>query len=137
MYKAHLSVICMMCIYIFNCDQLLLKKNENADLNCKGQIRLIKAVPQRCSVKEAVINNFQKFTGGHLCRSLFLIKKRLQHRWFFCEFCEFFTNMFFYRAPSVAASGLNFFLYLNWNPNFGRPLFNTYINPFDLERSKT
>ena len=35
-------------------------------------------------------------------------KKETPTQVFFCEFCEFFTNIFFYRAPPVAASGLNF-----------------------------
>ena len=29
---------------------------------------------QRCSVKKGVLKNFAKFTGKHLCQSLFFIK---------------------------------------------------------------
>ena len=32
------------------------------------------AVVQRCSVTEGVLRNFAKFTGKHLCQSLFSIK---------------------------------------------------------------
>ena len=48
-------------------------------------------------------NNFTKLTGKHLCRilffnkvavwkSTFLLKKRLQHRWFLVNLCEMFKN---------------------------------------------
>ena len=33
-----------------------------------------------------------------------LLRKRLWHRWFSCEFCEISRNTFFYRTPLVAAS---------------------------------
>ena len=47
----------------------------------------------RCSIKNRVLKNFTKFTGKHLCQSLFfnkaaglrsatLLKKRLWHRYF-------------------------------------------------------
>ena len=59
--------------------------------------------------KKDVLRNFAKFTGKHLCQSLFFNKvaepspcnfntKRLQRRRF-CEFCETFKNTFFYRTP--------------------------------------
>ena len=32
------------------------------------------AVTQSCSVKKSVLKNIAKFTGKHLCQSLFLIK---------------------------------------------------------------
>ena len=48
---------------------------------------------QRCSMKKSFLRNFTKFTGKHLCQSLFfnkvadlrpatLLKKRLWHRFF-------------------------------------------------------
>ena len=60
---------------------------------------------QRCSIKKSVLKNFTKFTGKHLCQSLFfnkvaglspstLLKKRLAQV-FSCEFCEFSKNTFF------------------------------------------
>ena len=52
---------------------------------------------QRCSVKKGVLRNFVKFTGKHLCLSLFFIrvagqacnfiKKETLAKVFFCQFC--------------------------------------------------
>ena len=68
--------------------------------------------------KIGVLKNFANFTGKHLCWSLFLInlqakalnfiKKRLQPG-VFCEICEIFQNIFFYRTPPVAASVMHIF----------------------------
>ena len=52
---------------------------------------------QRCSIKKGVLRNFAKFTGKHLCQSLFLNKvagltlltKRLWHRCFPENFVKF------------------------------------------------
>ena len=55
---------------------------------------------QRCSIKKGVLRNFTKFTGKHLCQSLFfnkvaglrlatLLKKRLWHRCFPVNFVKF------------------------------------------------
>ena len=62
--------------------------------------------------KKGVFRNFAKFTGKHLCQSLFfnklaslgpatLLKKR---QLFSCEFCEISKNTFSYRTHPVAAS---------------------------------
>ena len=59
---------------------------------------------RRCSVKKVVLRNFAKFTGKHLCQSLFfkkvaglrpatLLKKRLSQV-FSCEFFEITKNTF-------------------------------------------
>ena len=58
--------------------------------------------------------NFAKFTGKHLCQSLFFItklraasnfiKKETLAQLFCCEFGEICENIFFYRTPLVAAS---------------------------------
>ena len=64
--------------------------------------------------KKGVLRNFAKFTGKHLCQSLFfnkvaglrpstLLKKRLWYRCFPFNFFEIFKNPFFYRTPLVAA----------------------------------
>ena len=94
-----------------------------------------KGINQRSSrpdvfCEKGVLRNFAKFTGKHLCLSLFLnkivglrpatlIKKRLWHRvsflskffiWIFLnfsflsEFCEISKNTFFDRTPQVAVS---------------------------------
>ena len=62
---------------------------------------------RRCSVRKVVLRNF-KFTGKHLCQSLFFnnsIKKEHLAQVFFCKFCEIFRNTF-YRTPS----GQEFFI---------------------------
>ena len=62
-----------------------------------------------------VLKNFAKFTGKHLCHSIFLnkvtglrlatlLKKETLTQMFSCAFCEIFKNAFFYRTPLVAAS---------------------------------
>ena len=35
---------------------------------------LIRSSPQRCSMEKGVLRNFTKFTGKHLCQSLFVNK---------------------------------------------------------------
>ena len=50
--------------------------------------------------KNDVLRNFTRFTGKHLCQSLFFnkvnfIKKETLAQVFFCEFCEISKNTFF------------------------------------------
>ena len=64
--------------------------------------------------RKDVLRNFAKFTGKHLCQSLFLIKlhvlglnffqKRLCYKCFPVNFPKFLRRPFFYRTPRVAAS---------------------------------
>ena len=56
---------------------------------------------QKCSVKKGVFRNFAKFTGKHLCQSLFaepqpatLLKKRLWHWCFSVNFAKFLRTPF-------------------------------------------
>ena len=60
---------------------------------------------QRCSVRKSVLRNFAKFTGKHLCQSLFfnkfaglrpapLLKKRLWVRFFPVNFVKFVRTLF-------------------------------------------
>ena len=68
---------------------------------------------QRCSAKKGVLRNFAKFTGKHLCQSLFFnkgaggacnfIKKRLAQV-FSSEFCEIAKNTFFTEHVWATAS---------------------------------
>ena len=50
---------------------------------------------QSCSMQKGALRNFTKFTGKHLCQSLFgvrpatLLKKRLKHRCFPVNFMKF------------------------------------------------
>ena len=65
---------------------------------------------QKCSVRKGVLGNFTKFTGKHLCQSLFfnkvaglrpatLLKKRLWHRCFPVNFVKFQEHLFFRTPP--------------------------------------
>ena len=72
-----------------------------------------KAVIPRCSIKEHVLKIFAKFTGKHLCQSLFLNKvvglrpasllRKTLTLVFSCEFCEISKNTCCYRTPLMAA----------------------------------
>ena len=66
-------------------------------------------------MKKGGLRNFAKFPGKHLCQSLLfnkvaglkpatLLKLRLWHRSFSCEFCEISKTTIVYRTPRVAAS---------------------------------
>ena len=66
-----------------------------------------------CFVKEDIHNNFAKFTGKHLCRSLCfkkslevcnVIKKETLAQVFSCEFCEISKNTFFTEHLRATAS---------------------------------
>ena len=48
---------------------------------------------RRCSVRKGVLRNFAKFTGKHLCQSLFFKKETLSQV-LSCEFCEISKNIF-------------------------------------------
>ena len=89
--------MCNVCGVIW--DQLLVEKYK------------VQKHPQRkCSVKKCLLTNFTKFTGKHLCRSLFLIKlqdsacnfikKETLTQVFSCEFCEISKNTFFLQNTS-------------------------------------
>ena len=65
---------------------------------------------QRCSVRKAVLRNFTKFTGKHLCQSLFfnkvaglrpatLLKLRLWHRCFPVNFAKFLRTPILQNTP--------------------------------------
>ena len=71
----------------------------------KENLKHLVAVIRRCSIEIGVLKNFTKFTGKHLCQSLFLnkvaglrpatlLKKRTLAQVFSCEFCENFKNTF-------------------------------------------
>ena len=69
---------------------------------------------QRCSLSKGVLRNFAKFTGKHLCQSLFFnkvagaacnfIKKETLTQVFSCEFCEISKNTFFTEHLRTTAS---------------------------------
>ena len=67
-----------------------------------------------CSIRKGVLRNFAKFTGKHLCKSLFFnkvagpacsfIKKETLAQVFSCEFCEISKNTFSTEHLWVTAS---------------------------------
>ena len=70
---------------------------------------------QRCFIIKGVLRNFAKFTGKHLCQSLFLskvtrrqacnfIKKETMVQMFCYEFCKISKNAFFTEHLWTAAS---------------------------------
>ena len=58
---------------------------------------------RRCSVKKVFLKISLKFTGNHLCQSLFFNnvagQKRLWHRYVPVNFAKFLRTPFFYRTP--------------------------------------
>ena len=94
--------------------------------------------------QKAVLKNFVKFSGKHLCQSFFfnkvaglrpasLLKKRLLYRCLFsCEFCEIFKNNIFYRTPLVGYEKLPksiFWLFLdsNWKVSKISKIFKEFL----------
>ena len=65
---------------------------------------------QRCSMKKDVLRNFAKFTGKHLCQSLFFKKETLAQV-FSCEFCEISKNTFFTEHLWTTASDITSILW--------------------------
>ena len=87
---------------------------------CLAIFHLQKQPPEMFCVKRCSYRNLTKLTGKHLCRSLFLnkvaghrlatlLKKRLWHRCFFCEFCQISKNIFFTEQLWTTASTLLIF----------------------------
>ena len=62
---------------------------------------------QRCSVRKRVLRNFAKFTGKHLCQSLFFNNKKALAQMFSCEFCEISKNPFFIKRLQETASDIS------------------------------
>ena len=63
---------------------------------------------RRCSVKKRVLRNFAKFTGKHLCQSLFFNKVAgTVAQVFSCKFCEISKNKFFTEHLRTTTSATN------------------------------
>ena len=58
-------------------------------------LRTERSSHRRFSVKKGVLRNFTKFTGKHLCQSVFFNKRETLAQVFSCEFCEISKNIFF------------------------------------------
>ena len=80
-------------------------------------LQLLEATPGGILLKKEFLKISQNSQEKNLCQSLFfntvaglrpatLFKKRLWHRMFSCEFCEFLKNTIFYNMPLVVASEL-------------------------------
>ena len=72
-------------------------------------IKIIRSSRQEVFCKKGALRNFSKFTGKHLCQSLFFSKiagfrPETLAQVFSCEFCKTSKNTFSYRTPWVAAS---------------------------------
>ena len=83
----------------------------------------------RCSIKKGILRNFTKFTGKHLCKSLFfnkvaglrpaiLLKKRLWHRRFPVNFAKFLGTSFLQNTSGRLLLTISFFpskwKYVRW-----------------------
>ena len=75
------------------------------ELNC-DPVKKVRSSRPEVFGKKGVIKNFTKFTGKHLCESLFLnevaalrpatlFKKKIWHRCFPVNFVKFFRTTFF------------------------------------------
>ena len=85
-----ISVITILLTYLFFLS-FNLSSNAKYVLRLLESWNLTRSSHQRCSIKISVLKNFPKFTGKHLCHSLFLNKVAGV---FSCEFCEIFGNFF-------------------------------------------
>ena len=63
------------------------------DKTAQRTVSNTEAAHQRRPVKKGILETFAKFTGKHLCKSLFFNKETLAQV-FFCEFCEFSRTPF-------------------------------------------
>ena len=79
----------------------------------------LKSIYRRCSIKKAVLKNFAKFIGKHLCWSLFLINlqtykpatllEKTPTQVLSCECCEIFKNIYIKGHLWTTASELYWF----------------------------
>ena len=59
------------------------------------ELEIFRSSYQSCSIKKGILENFAKFTGKHLCQSLFFSKKETLAYVFCCGFCEISKNTLF------------------------------------------
>ena len=90
-------------------ERLLLRGNgffsDGHIIDIKVYISFFRSNYQRCSMKKGILRTFAKFTGKHICQSLFfnkvpglssatLLKKRLMYRCFPVNFLKFLRTPF-------------------------------------------
>ena len=86
-------------------------------MSSMNRIPMIRGSRPEVFCRIGVLRNFAKFTGKHLCQSLFFnkvtglrplacnfIKKEALAQVFSCEFCKISENTLFYGTPPVTAS---------------------------------
>ena len=92
---------------------------------------------ETCSVKRSFLRNFVKFTGKHLCQSLFfnkvaglrpttLLRKRFWHRCFPVNFAKFLRAPFLQNSP-----GQMLLIWVRWVHSFSVNI--TLLWDFDIE----
>ena len=93
---------------LLNCNSFL--KSITLKLTSKLTKKYRSSLPEMFC-KKGIPKNFTKFTGKHLCRSLFFnkvaglrLKKESPAQVFSCEFCEISKNTFFHRTSLIATS---------------------------------
>ena len=70
----------------------------------QSMLRTERSSHRRFSVKKGVLRNFTKFTGKHLCQSVFFNKRETLAQVFSCEFCEISKNIVFTEHLQATAS---------------------------------
>ena len=82
-------------------------RNENESITLYQYLTLIyRSSRPEVFFKKGCLRILVKFTGKHLCQSLFF-NKVAGLSLFSCKFCEISKNTFCHRTPLVAASGFN------------------------------
>ena len=103
-------------IALIHCVPALWKWNQQLFFS-----KLLRSSHRACSVRKNVLRNFAKFTGKHLCQSLFFnkvgkpqacnfVKKETLAQVFSCEFCEISKNSFFAEHLWATASDCYHFI---------------------------
>ena len=66
-------------------------------LCCRQSLTWFRSSRPEVFCKKVVLRSFTKFTGKHLCQSLFFnkVKKETLAQMFSCEFCEISKNTFY------------------------------------------
>ena len=105
--------------------KVLIKKKVSYFLDTKRSVVKIKTVllnlrllhskkirssHRRCSVKKRALKNFEKFTGKHLCRSLFLIKVY----WVFLKISQYLQARDFKKRDLLLRLLRNFFWFFSY-----------------------
>ena len=98
-------------------------------------VKIVRSSCPEVLYKKGVLKDCTKFTGKHLCQSLFynnvaglrlatLLKKTLAQM-FPCEFCKNFKNTFFYKAPPGGCFWIGFWIV---NGSFSKSNFRSKWN---------